>query len=65
MRVLNELDRYHLAKDAVQAIPAYAQKGAYFANRMDDMVAKHNQFIRDEGTDLPEVENWNWEPLKK
>lgn len=65
MRVLNELDRYHLAKDAVESIPAYAQKGAYFASRMDDMVAKHNQYIRDEGTDLPEVENWNWEPLTK
>src|SRR5699024_12531998 len=42
MRVLNELDRFHLAKDAVESVPAYAQKGMYFAKRMDDMVAKHN-----------------------
>ncbi len=64
MRVLNELDRYHLAKDAVLNIPEYAVKGSYFAQRMDDMVAKHNAYIRENGTDLPEVNNWKWQPLK-
>ena len=65
MRVLNELDRFHLAKDAIESVPEYAEKAAYFAQRMDDKVAKHNQYIRDVGTDLPEVKSWNWEPLKK
>ena len=31
---------------------------------MDDMVAKHNQYIRDEGTDLPEVNAWQWKDIK-
>ncbi len=64
MRVLNELDRFHLAKDAVLSMPTYAVKGAYFAQRMDDMVAKHNAYIRENGTDMPEVTNWKWQPLK-
>ncbi|WP_125583495.1 phosphoketolase family protein [Levilactobacillus cerevisiae] len=64
MRVLNQLDRYDLAKEAVNAIDSYAVKGAYFVQRMDDMVAKHNAYIREVGTDLPEVENWQWKPLK-
>ena len=64
MRVLNELDRYHLAKDAILNVKGYEQKGAAFAQKMDDMVAKHNQYIRDEGKDLPEVENWVWKTLK-
>ncbi|NLR32178.1 phosphoketolase family protein [Levilactobacillus tujiorum] len=64
MRVLNHLDRYHLAKEAVDDIDAYAVKGAYFAQRMDDMVAKHNAYIREVGTDLPEVNAWQWKPLK-
>jgi xylulose-5-phosphate/fructose-6-phosphate phosphoketolase len=34
-----------------------------FAQKMDDMVARHNQFIRDEGKDLPEVTNWKWSGL--
>ena len=64
MRVLNQLDRFDLAKEAVSDIPAYAVKGAYFIQRMDDMVAKHTAYIREVGTDLPEVNNWQWKPLK-
>ncbi len=64
MRVLNQLDRFDLAKEAVEDIPAYAEKGLYFTQRMDDEIAKHNQYIRDVGTDLPEVVNWKWEGLK-
>ncbi|WP_367295914.1 phosphoketolase [Levilactobacillus yonginensis] len=64
MRVLNHLDRFHLAKEAVNAIDSYAIKGAYFTQRMDDMVAKHNAYIREVGTDLPEVNDWQWKPLK-
>ncbi|MFD1455105.1 phosphoketolase [Levilactobacillus lanxiensis] len=64
MRVLNQLDRYDLAKEAVSDIKAYAVKGAYFIQRMDDMVAKHTAYIREVGTDLPEVNNWQWKPLK-
>lgn len=64
MRVLNQLDRYDLAKEAVSDIKEYAVKGAYFIQRMDDMVAKHTAYIREVGTDLPEVNNWQWKPLK-
>ncbi|GEO67258.1 phosphoketolase family protein [Levilactobacillus spicheri] len=64
MRVLNHLDRFHLAEEAVNDIPEYAVKGAYFAQRMEDMVAKHNAYIREVGTDLPEVNDWQWKPLK-
>ncbi|AEB74377.1 phosphoketolase [Lentilactobacillus buchneri] len=65
MRVLNQLDRFDLAKEAVQDIPAYTVKGGYFIQRMNDMVDKHNAYIRQEGTDLPEVVDWKWEGLKK
>lgn len=64
MRVVNELDRFHLAKDAILHVPGYEQKAAAFVQRMDDMVAKHNQFIRDNGKDLPEVTEWRWTGLK-
>ena len=64
MRVLNELDRYHLAKDALLSMPEYAVKGASFEQHMDDMVAKHTAYIRENGTDMPEVTNWKWTPLK-
>ncbi|MGF7437526.1 phosphoketolase family protein [Lentilactobacillus senioris] len=65
MRVLNELDRFHVAADVVNSIPEYHVKGMSFIHEMNNMVAKHNAYIREEGTDLPEVMNWKWEPLKK
>ncbi|MGF2384869.1 phosphoketolase family protein [Lentilactobacillus otakiensis] len=65
MRVLNQLDRFNLAKEAVQDIPAYTVKGGYFIQRMNDTIDKHNAYIRQEGTDLPEVVDWKWEGLKK
>ncbi|PWF99848.1 phosphoketolase family protein [Levilactobacillus bambusae] len=64
MRVLNQLDRFDLAKEAVLDQPKYAVKGASFVQKMDDMVAKHTAYIDEVGTDLPEVENWEWKPLK-
>ncbi len=33
MRVLNELDRFHLAKDVIQHVPAYAEKAAALFRR--------------------------------
>ena len=64
MRVLNELDRFHLAKDAIQNVPGYEQKAAAFVAKMDNMINKHNHYIRSEGKDLPEVTNWTWKGLK-
>jgi xylulose-5-phosphate/fructose-6-phosphate phosphoketolase len=63
MRVLNHLDRFHLAKTAIMIQQKYAEKGAAFIAQMDRMIAKHNRYIRDEGADLPEVADWTWTSL--
>ncbi|MEE5987683.1 phosphoketolase family protein [Ligilactobacillus equi] len=62
MRVVNQMDRFDLVKSAVLSLPD-AEKYGQIAAEMDATVAKHHQFIRDEGVDLPEVENWKWEAL--
>lgn len=59
MRVLNQLDRFDLVKDAVASLPNSSQYGSIMAE-MDAMIAKHNQYIRDTGRDLPEVLEWKW-----
>ena len=59
MRVLNQLDRFDLVKDAVDSLPNPSQYGSIMAE-MDAMIAKHNQYIRDTGRDLPEVLEWKW-----
>ncbi|MGG4219422.1 phosphoketolase family protein [Paenibacillus jamilae] len=63
MRVLNQMDRFDLVKEAVLSLPN-AGKYTNIADEMDAVVKKHHQFIREEGIDLPEVENWVWEGLK-
>lgn len=63
MRVLNQMDRFDLVKDIVLNLPN-ADKYGQIAAEMDSIIAKHNQYIRDEGADLPEVENWTWNPLE-
>jgi len=63
MRVLNHLDRFDLAKDAVEQIPALKDKSAAFIDEMDRLLAKHHDYIRDNGTDIPEVTEWHWRGL--
>ncbi|KRM90918.1 phosphoketolase [Liquorilactobacillus cacaonum] len=63
MRVLNQMDRFDLAKSAVLSLPN-AEKYGQFVAKMDSIIAKHHQFIRDEGVDLPEVEDWEWKSIK-
>ncbi|MQS45302.1 phosphoketolase [Companilactobacillus mishanensis] len=59
MRVVNEMDRFHLAEEAAIAVDGDAAND--FADKMEAIVDKHNKFIRENGEDLPEVENWKWE----
>ncbi|MCB5955173.1 phosphoketolase [Enterococcus sp. CWB-B31] len=62
MRVFSELDRFHLAQDAANAV--YGDKAAAFSKKMDETIQFHHDFIRQNGTDIPEVTNWKWEMLK-
>lgn len=63
MRVLSELDRFHLAKDAAQAV--LGEQANEFAAKMDDTLAFHTAHIREHGADIPEVVNWKWSSLIK
>ncbi|MFV0288735.1 MAG: phosphoketolase [Mycoplasmatales bacterium] len=63
MRVFSELDRFHLAQDAANAV--YGAKAKDFSNEMDAILTKHHEFIRAQGLDIPEVTEWKWENLKK
>lgn len=63
MRVVNQLDRFDLAKEAITDVPEYAEKGADFIQKMDNKLVEHYNYIRDNGDDLPEVKDWTWRPL--
>ncbi|HFH8546088.1 TPA: phosphoketolase [Streptococcus agalactiae] len=62
MRVMSELDRFHLAQDA--ALASLGNEAQAFSDEMNQMVAYHKDYIREHGDNIPEVQNWKWENIK-
>jgi len=60
MVVLNDLDRYRLALDAIRRIPRLngqveAETARYWAT-----MQRHKLYIGEHGDDMPEVRDWRW-----
>jgi xylulose-5-phosphate/fructose-6-phosphate phosphoketolase len=64
MVVLNELDRYHLAIEAIDRVPGLAAKGSEAKQAFHGKLAEHHRYVREHGEDMPEVQNWRW-PFSK
>ncbi len=60
MVVLNRLDRFHLAGDVIERVPRLRNIGAHVQQHLRDKLVEHSEYIREHGTDLPEVANWKW-----
>ncbi len=60
MVVLNEMDRYRLALDAISRIPRFADVLGEATAQYAEAIARHTHHIREHGEDLPEVRNWRW-----
>jgi xylulose-5-phosphate/fructose-6-phosphate phosphoketolase len=60
MLVRNNMDRYHLVMDVIDRIPGLARKAATLRQRMVDTRARHHDYVRRTGEDLPEVRDWAW-----
>ena len=62
MTVLNELDRFHLAIDAVCQLPQTGNPGIALIPLLREKLAEHRRHIRKHGQDLPEIRHWQWKP---
>jgi xylulose-5-phosphate/fructose-6-phosphate phosphoketolase len=60
MRVLNDLDRFHLVMDAIDRLPASGAAGLLLRQEMVAKRALHSRYIRAHGEDLPEIRSWKW-----
>ena len=60
MTVLNELDRFHLAMDAVDRLPQTGARGLSLKRTLQGKLAEHKHYIDANGQDLPEIRNWTW-----
>ena len=64
MTVLNGLDRYTLALDAVKYVPRLHDRFPEFEQRHSEMMQKHKLYVSEHGEDMPEVRDWKWSPAK-
>ncbi|WP_405683923.1 phosphoketolase family protein [Streptomyces sp. NBC_01387] len=63
MVVRNDLDRYRLVLDVIDRVPGLAVRATHTRQVMEDARLRHHSWIREHGTDLPEVADWTWQPL--
>ncbi len=61
MVVLNELDRFNLADDAIDRVPHLRYRAAHVKQMLHNKLIEHKQYVREHGEDMPEVRNWKWE----
>jgi xylulose-5-phosphate/fructose-6-phosphate phosphoketolase len=60
MAVLNDLDRFHLAGDALDRLPQLGARAPYLKQALVDQLTEHRQYIRRHGQDMPSIREWRW-----
>jgi xylulose-5-phosphate/fructose-6-phosphate phosphoketolase len=63
MAVLNDLDRFHLAADAVDRLPQLGGQAAYVKQMLAGRLTEHRMYIREHGQDMPSIRDWRWPGL--
>ena len=60
MVVLNELDRFHLALEAINRLPNLGERGVQAEEQFRGKLAEHQAYIVEHGEDMPEISEWRW-----
>ena len=60
MVVLNNLDRYRLALDAILRVPRLSGQASSATARCQATLQRHKLYISKHGEDMPEVRDWRW-----
>ena len=61
MTVLNQLDRFQLALDAIRRVSRFALIADRATQSFNDKLRQHREYVSTHGEDLPEVRDWKWD----
>ena len=61
MVVLNNMDRFQLAMDAIRRIPHLKVQAENAVQVFQQKLAQHKTYVKVHGQDMPEIVNWRWE----
>jgi xylulose-5-phosphate/fructose-6-phosphate phosphoketolase len=62
MMVLNNLDRFQLALDAILRVPRLAAQHEAARQRYWADIERHRLYVSENGVDLPDIRHWQWQP---
>jgi xylulose-5-phosphate/fructose-6-phosphate phosphoketolase len=62
MTVLNQLDRFDLAMDAIDRVPGLRAHAGKAHEWLRNRLIEHRRYVRQHGEDMPEVRDWQWRP---
>ncbi len=60
MCVLNNIDRFQLALDAIMRVPRLAPIADAAQQWYSEAIQRHRLYVSENGDDLPEIRNWRW-----
>jgi len=60
LAINNEIDRFSLAIDVIDRVPALQNTGAHVKEKLKDMKIKCRNYAHEHGIDDPEFSNWTW-----
>jgi xylulose-5-phosphate/fructose-6-phosphate phosphoketolase len=60
MCVLNNIDRFQLATDAVRRVERLASQADAMEQWYSEEIQRHKLYVSEHGEDMPEVRNWRW-----
>jgi xylulose-5-phosphate/fructose-6-phosphate phosphoketolase len=60
LAIQNEIDRFSLAIDVIDRVPALRVAGAHAKEQLRNMQIDCQQYAYEHGIDKPEIDNWKW-----
>ena len=64
MCVLNNIDRFQLTLDAITRVKRLAPKLDDARQWYSEQIQRHRLYVAENGEDLPEIQQWQWQPDK-